>query len=158
MILQGLKPRIFNRLNKSGRKWLQELPSVIWILRTTPSRVAGFTPFFLVYGAEVVLPTNLEYRSPKVKGYDEDANQRAHEDSLDQLDEACDVAMMHSTKYQHALRWYQAQKSSTPRLQRGRPSPKAAPRQTGPLQAITTMGGALRHRQGAQARHVQAGE
>jgi transposase InsO family protein len=24
-ILQGLKPRIFDRLNKSGRKWLQEL-------------------------------------------------------------------------------------------------------------------------------------
>jgi transposase InsO family protein len=29
MILQGLKPRIFDRLNKSGRKWLQELPSDI---------------------------------------------------------------------------------------------------------------------------------
>jgi hypothetical protein len=29
MILQGLKPRIFDQLNKSGRKWLQELPAVI---------------------------------------------------------------------------------------------------------------------------------
>jgi transposase InsO family protein len=29
MILQGLKPRIFDKLNKSGRKWLQELSSVI---------------------------------------------------------------------------------------------------------------------------------
>jgi transposase InsO family protein len=38
MILQGLKPRIFDRLNKSGRKWLQELPAVVWSLRTTPSR------------------------------------------------------------------------------------------------------------------------
>jgi transposase InsO family protein len=35
MILQGLKPRIFDRLNKSGRKWLQELPAVVWSLRTT---------------------------------------------------------------------------------------------------------------------------
>jgi transposase InsO family protein len=52
MILQGLKPRIFDRLNKSGRKWLQELPAVVWSLRTTPSRATGFTPFFLVYGAE----------------------------------------------------------------------------------------------------------
>jgi hypothetical protein len=42
----------------------------------------------------------LEYGSPKVKGYDEDANQRAREDSLDQLDVARDVAMMHSAKYQ----------------------------------------------------------
>jgi hypothetical protein len=42
----------------------------------------------------------LEYGSPKVKGYDEDANQRACEDSLDQIDEARNVAMMHSTRYQ----------------------------------------------------------
>jgi transposase InsO family protein len=110
MILQGLKPRIFDRLNKSGRKWLQELPSVIWSLRTTPSRATRFTPFFLVYGEEAVLPTDLEYGSPEVKGYDENANQRAHEDSLDQLDEARSVALMHSAKYQQALRRYQSQK------------------------------------------------
>jgi transposase InsO family protein len=83
MILQGLKPRIFDRLNKSGRKWLQELPVVVWSLRTTPSRATGFTPFFLVYDAEAVLPTDLEYGSPRVKDYDEGANQRAREDSLD---------------------------------------------------------------------------
>jgi hypothetical protein len=86
------------------------LPSVVSSLRTTPSRATGFTLFFLVYGAEAVLPTDLEYGSPKVTSYDEDTNQRAHEDSLDQLDEARDVAMMHSAKYQQALRRYQAQK------------------------------------------------
>jgi hypothetical protein len=61
-------------------------------------------PFSLVYGAEAVLPTDLEYGSPKVKGYEENANQQAREDSLDQLDEARDVAMMHLERYQHALR------------------------------------------------------
>jgi transposase InsO family protein len=110
MILQGLKPRIFDRLNKSGRKWLQELPAVVWSLRTTPSRATGFTLFFLVYGAEAFLPTDLEYGSPRVKGYDEGINQQAREDSLDQLDEARTVALMHSTRYQQALRWYQARK------------------------------------------------
>jgi transposase InsO family protein len=65
MILQGLKPRILDRLNKSGRKWLQELPAVLWSLRTTPSRATEFTPFFLVYGAEAILPTDLEYGSPR---------------------------------------------------------------------------------------------
>jgi hypothetical protein len=110
MILQGLKPRIFDQLNKSGRKWLQELPAVVWSLRTTPSRATGFTPFFLVHGAEAVLPTDLEYGSPRVRGYDEDANQRAREDSLDQLDEARLVALMHSARYQQSLRRYQARK------------------------------------------------
>jgi transposase InsO family protein len=110
MILQGLKPRIFDRLNKSGRKWLQELSAVVWSLRTTPSRATGFTPFFLVHGAEAVLPMDLEYGSPRVRGYDEGAHQRAREDSLDQLDEARTVALMHSARYQQALRRYQARK------------------------------------------------
>jgi transposase InsO family protein len=110
MILQGLKPRIFDQLNKSGRKWLQELPAVVWSLRTTPSRATGFTPFFLVHGAEAVLPTDLEYGSPRVRGYDEEANQQAREDSLDQLDEARLVALMHSARYQQSLRRYQARK------------------------------------------------
>jgi hypothetical protein len=99
MILQGLKPRIFDRLNKFGRKWLQELPTVVWSLRTTPSRATGFTLFFLIYGAKAVLPTDLEYGSPRVRGYDEGTNQQAREDSLDQLDEACTVALMHSARY-----------------------------------------------------------
>ena len=71
MILQGLKPRIFNKLNKFCRRWLIELPSVIWSLRTTPSRATGFTPFFRVYGAEAILPTDLEYGSPRLKAYQE---------------------------------------------------------------------------------------
>jgi hypothetical protein len=78
----------------------------VWSLRTTPSRATGFTLFFLVYGAEAILPTDLEYRSPRVRSYD----QRAREDSLDQLDEARTVALMHSARYQQALRCYQAQK------------------------------------------------
>jgi transposase InsO family protein len=88
MILQGLKPRIFDRLNKSGHKWLQELPAVVWSLRTTPSRAMGFTPFFVLYGVEAVLPTDLEYGSPRVGAYGEGTNQRACEDLLDRLDEA----------------------------------------------------------------------
>jgi transposase InsO family protein len=66
MILQGLKPRILNRLDKFGKRWLKELPAVIWSLRTSRSRATGFTPFFMVYGLEAVLPTDLEYGSPRV--------------------------------------------------------------------------------------------
>jgi transposase InsO family protein len=110
MILQGLKPRIFDRLNKSSRKWLQEQLAVVCGLRTTPSRATGFTPFFLVYGVEAILPTDYEYGLPRVWGYAEGTNQRAREDSLDQLDEARTVALMHSAGYQQALRRYQARK------------------------------------------------
>jgi hypothetical protein len=58
---------------------------VVWSLRTTPSRATGFSPFFLVYGAEAILPTDLEYGSPRTKAYDDQSNQTNREDSLDQL-------------------------------------------------------------------------
>jgi ribonuclease HI/transposase InsO family protein len=75
MILQGLKPRIYNDLNKFGKWWMKELPSVVWSLRMTPSRATGFSLFFLVYGAEAILPIELEYGSPRTKAYDDRSNQ-----------------------------------------------------------------------------------
>ena len=63
-------------------------PSVIWSLRNTPSRATGFTPFFLVYGAKAILPTNLEYSSPRLQAYNEQSNRTTREDALDQLEEA----------------------------------------------------------------------
>jgi hypothetical protein len=103
MILQGLKPQIYNNLNKFGRRWMKELPSVVWSLRTTPSRATGFTPFFLVYGVETILPTDLEYGSPRTRAYDDRSNR---EDSLDQLEEARDMALLHSARYQQSLLCY----------------------------------------------------
>jgi hypothetical protein len=108
MILQGLKPRIYNDLNKFGRRWMKELPSVVWSLRTTPSRATGFTPFFLVYGVEAILPTDLEYGSPRMRAYDDRSNRTNREDSLDQLEEARDMALLHSARYQQSLRRYHA--------------------------------------------------
>ena len=71
MLLQGLKPRIFNRLNKFGRRWVVELPVMLWSQRMTPSRATGYTPFFMVYGSEAILPTDLDYGAPRVRAYDE---------------------------------------------------------------------------------------
>jgi transposase InsO family protein len=59
LVLKGLKCRTFNKLKKSGKNWIEELPSVLWSVRTTPNRATGETPFFLVYGAEAMLPSEL---------------------------------------------------------------------------------------------------
>jgi transposase InsO family protein len=106
MVLQGLKPRIFDKLNKHGKKWATELPSVLWSLRTTPSRATGFTPFFLVYGSEAMLPTDVEYGSPRLKAYKEKSNDATREDALDQLEQVRDVALLHSARYQQSLQCY----------------------------------------------------
>ena len=41
---------------------VDELPKVLWSLRTTVTRATGFTPFCLLYGDEAMNPT-------EVKGY-----------------------------------------------------------------------------------------
>jgi hypothetical protein len=106
MILQGLKPRIFKRLDRFRARWVAELSSLLWNLRTTPCRAMGFIPFFMVHGSEAVLPTDIDYGGPRVRAYTEEENQVALEDAIDQLDEARDVALLWSAKYQQALRRY----------------------------------------------------
>ncbi|CAN6216899.1 unnamed protein product [Urochloa humidicola] len=106
MILQGLKPRIFSRLKKFAGKWAAELPSVLWSLRMSKSRATGFTPFFMVYRSEAILPTDLEYGSPRVEAYNPQANEVNLQDAMDQLNEACDTVLSRSASYKQALRCY----------------------------------------------------
>ena len=60
-VLRGLRTKTFDRLRKSGRRWIDELPAVLWSIRTMPNRATSQTPFALVYGAEAVLPTEFIY-------------------------------------------------------------------------------------------------
>jgi hypothetical protein len=106
IVLQGLKPRIFNQLNKCGEQWAAELPVVLWSLRMTPSRTTGYTTFFMIYGSEAILLTDLDYEAPRVRAYNEQGAEASLEDTMDQLDEAHDIALLCSAKYQQALRWY----------------------------------------------------
>jgi hypothetical protein len=57
----------------------------------------------MVYGSEAILPTDLEYGAPWARAYNDQGNQTSLEDTMDQLEAACDVALLHSAKYQQAL-------------------------------------------------------
>jgi hypothetical protein len=58
---------------------------MLWSLRTTPNRSTGVTPFFPVYGAEAVLPNNIEHDSPRVTPYTEEDAKESREDDVDLL-------------------------------------------------------------------------
>jgi hypothetical protein len=58
--------------------------------------------------AEAILPIDLKYGSPRTRAYDDRRNQANREDSLDQLKEARDMALLHSARYQPSLRRYHA--------------------------------------------------
>ena len=46
LVLDGLKKRLYDANTKKGGKWIQELPHVVWGLRTQPSKATGQSPFF----------------------------------------------------------------------------------------------------------------
>ena len=97
-------------VEKFSARWVAELPVVLWSLRTTPNWATGYTPFFMVYGSEAVLPTDLDYGAPKIRAYDEQGAEASHQDAMDQLDEARDIALLRSAKYQQALRQYHSRR------------------------------------------------
>jgi transposase InsO family protein len=109
-ILHGLKPRLVVPLERAAGCWAEELSSVLWGIRTTPNRSTGFTPFFLVYGAEAVMPTDIAYDSPRVANYAEEDNERARQDDIDLLDEARDLALSRTAIYQQDLRRYHSRR------------------------------------------------
>jgi hypothetical protein len=110
LILAGIRPRLVELLERATGCWIEELPSVLWSLRTTPNRSVGFTPFFLVYGAEAILPTYIEHDPPRIKLYTEADAKEARENGVDLVEEARLLAMSRSAVYQQSLRRYHSRK------------------------------------------------
>ena len=83
---------------------------ILWSLRTTLNRSTGFTPFFLAYGAKVVLPSDLDHGTPRVKAFDYDRAMEAHQYVVDLLEEAHETVIIRSACYQQTLRRYHERK------------------------------------------------
>ena len=118
-MLRGLRTRTFDRLKKCGRHWADEVPVVLWSLRTTPSQATGETPFSLVYGAEAVLPTELTYGSPRVLAYDEADQEQQRHDDVNLLEENRSRAAVHAARYQQGLRRYHSRNIRSRELEEG---------------------------------------
>ena len=97
LILQGLKLRLMRDLKHAAGAWVTELPSVLWGLRTTPNRSTDQIPFFMVYGAEAVLPSDLLHNAPRVELFSEAKAEQACQDAVDILDK--EGALIWSTIY-----------------------------------------------------------
>jgi hypothetical protein len=91
---------------------IKKMPSVLWSLRTTPNAATQETPFFLVHGAEVVLPVEITHEAPRIAAYDETTSTEALQDDVDALDEARDIALARATQYQQNLQNLQNYHSS----------------------------------------------
>ena len=64
------------------------------------------SPFFLTYGSEAVLPTELEFGSPRVRNFNKKKSEDIRLEDLDQLEEARDITTIQSAIYLQGLRCY----------------------------------------------------
>src|SRR4051812_32005748 len=76
-------------------------------------------PFFMVYGAEVILPSDIRHDSPRVAAYVEANNEKARQEALDLLDEERDMAATRSAIYHQDLRRYHSRWVRTRTFQEG---------------------------------------
>jgi hypothetical protein len=106
LVLSGIKPWLIKPMEKNPGCWLDELPSMLWSLRTTPDRSTGYTPFFMVYGAEAAIRTDIIHDSPRVQLHTEEEVKEARENNVDLLEEARELALTRSAVYQQNLRRY----------------------------------------------------
>ena len=106
MVLQALKDRIFDDAKEYATRWLAELPHVVWGLRTQVSSVTGFSPSFLVYGSEAILPTDVAFGAPRIQHYDEGAAEQTRRVDLDSLEENRVAALMRHARHEQQLRRY----------------------------------------------------
>ena len=153
-VLRGIKTKTFDTLQKHGRRWIEELPVVLWSLRTTPNRATRQTPFSLVYGAEAVIPTELIYGSPRVLAYDVAQDQHQHDDDV-LLEENRLRAATRPARYQQALRRYHSHRVHARsceegdlvlrRVQSAKGTNKLTPKWEGPCRVVrVTRPGAVR--------------
>jgi hypothetical protein len=86
-ILKGLKTHTYDGLKKHGKKWIDELLCALLGNQTSPSRATGEMSFFMVYGAEAVLPPKVTTGSLQVKTYDEATQDQLRREDIGLVDE-----------------------------------------------------------------------
>jgi hypothetical protein len=100
MVLQAVKDHIFEDASQYATRWHVELPHVIWGLRTHVSLVTGYSPFFLVYGSEAVLPTDVAFGAPRIQHYEEAMAEETCKVDLDSIEEHRVATPMWYTRYE----------------------------------------------------------
>jgi hypothetical protein len=103
LICNRIKKRLLAPLEKAKHAWVDEPPSMLWSLRTTPNAATQETPFSLVHSAKAMLPVEITHEAPRIAAYDETTSIEALHDDVDALDEARDVALARATQYQQNL-------------------------------------------------------
>ncbi|XP_064979374.1 uncharacterized protein LOC135620371 [Musa acuminata AAA Group] len=98
-ILDGLKRRV----SAARSSWTDELPSVLWALRTTPKTATSESPYSLTFGTEAVLPPEVAIATLRTEDFDERASDEGLRANLDMLEERRAEAHLKALSYKKAV-------------------------------------------------------
>ena len=101
-IIQSIKTRLL----QTGKRWVDELPSVLWAYRTTRRIPTGETPFALTYGAEALIPIEVLEESARVHLYNEESNSEVLAAEKDLLEETREASAIRNAYYKQVISRY----------------------------------------------------
>ena len=74
--------------------------------RTQRSRATGYSPFFMVYGSEAILLTDIAFGAPHTQNYNEGEDETTRRIDLDSAEEHRLTAALQHARYEQQLRRY----------------------------------------------------
>ncbi|XP_028071391.1 uncharacterized protein LOC114273779 [Camellia sinensis] len=95
-IINGVK----KQLEHAKRKWIEELPHVLWAYRTTARRSTGETPYSLTYGMEAIIPLEVGFPTFRSELFESSSNEKAIAQALDMAEGRREAALIRLEAYQ----------------------------------------------------------
>lgn len=94
------------RLSTKKRAWVDELPGVLWVHRTTYKTAPRETTFALAFGDEAVTPVEIRTMIHYTEHFNKEQNDEQICLNLDLLSEKRKMASRRATKYQQRVAHY----------------------------------------------------
>jgi len=97
---------LYRESDRAAGRWIKELPTVVWGLRTQPSRNTGVSLYSMIYESEAVLPTDIKFGSPRVECFDQLSADKTREVEINCTEEQRLDSYVRTPKYLNFLRRY----------------------------------------------------
>ena len=91
--------RLKKRLDDAKRRWVEELPHVLWTYKTTPRKSTGETPFSMMYRVEAVIPLENNFPTMRTSTFTSNGNSELLKKNLDLIEERRENVMVQLAYY-----------------------------------------------------------